>query len=163
MEDGSEQQHPTTFDSIPMRWSEQQAYPHSYHGTPAQEYPGFGWGSPPMPMQSAAFSQSPPLRPTHQQLQPLMMPWPSMIGSQQTYYPPLLPQAQVGTTSPPTVTPVSAGSSARSGPSVRKTLSDDDRRRMCKYAEENPSAKQTEIGCRFLIHVADKKPKLTLI
>lgn len=150
MEDRSEQQHPTTFDSIPMRWSEQQSYPHSYHGTPAQEYQGFGWGSPPLPMQSAAFSQSPPLRPTHQQLQPLMMPWPSMIGSQQTFYPPLLPQAQVGTTSPPTVTPVSAASSSRSGPSVRKTLSDDDRRRMCKYAEENPTAKQTEIGCKYM-------------
>ncbi|CAD0113806.1 unnamed protein product, partial [Aureobasidium uvarum] len=129
-----------------MRWSEQHSYPHSYHGTPAQEYTGFGWGSPQLPMHSAAFSQSPPLRPTHQQLQPLMMPWPSMIGSQQTFYPHLLPQTQVGTTSPPTVTPVSAGSSTRSGPSVRKTLSDDDRRRMCKYAEENPTAKQTEIG-----------------
>ncbi|CAD0090439.1 unnamed protein product, partial [Aureobasidium vineae] len=129
-----------------MRWSEQHPYPHSYHGTPAQEYTGFGWGSPPLPMHSAAFSQSPPLRPTHQQLQPLMMPWPSMIGSQQTFYPPLLPQTQVGATSPPTVTPVSVGSSTRSGPCVRKTLSDDDRRRMCKYAEENPTAKQTEIG-----------------
>ncbi|KAG9672048.1 hypothetical protein KCU87_g6043, partial [Aureobasidium melanogenum] len=150
MDDGSEQQHPATFDSIPMRWSEQQPYPHSYHGTPAQEYTGFGWGSPPLPMHSAAFSQSPPLRPTHQQLQPLMMPWPSMIGSQQTFYPPLLPQAQMGTISPPTVTPISAGSSTRSGgPSVRKTLSDDDRRRMCKYAEENPTAKQTEIGYLF--------------
>ncbi|KAI4726852.1 hypothetical protein E4T49_05353 [Aureobasidium sp. EXF-10728] len=149
MDDSSEQQHPATFDSIPMRWSEQHPYPHSYHGTPAQEYTGFGWGSPPFPMHSAAFSQSPPLRPTHQQLQPLMMPWPSMIGSQQTFYPPLLPQTQVGATSPPTVTPVSAGSSTRSGPSVRKTLSDDDRRRMCKYAEENPTAKQTEIGYLF--------------
>ncbi|KAH0276033.1 hypothetical protein KCU91_g4137, partial [Aureobasidium melanogenum] len=150
MDNDSEQQHPATFDSIPMRWSEQQPYPHSYHGTPAQEYTGFGWGSPPLPMHSAAFSQSPPLRPTHQQLQPLMMPWPSMIGSQQTFYPPLLPQTQVGTISPPTVTPVSAGSSTRSGgTSVRKTLSDDDRRRMCKYAEENPTAKQTEIGYLF--------------
>ncbi|KAH0272950.1 hypothetical protein KCU91_g6297, partial [Aureobasidium melanogenum] len=150
MDECSEQQHPATFDGIPMRWLEQQPYPHSYHGTPAQEYTGFGWGSPPLPMHSAAFSQSPPLRPTHQQLQPLMMPWPSMIGSQQTFYPPLLPQTQVGTISPPTVTPVSAGSSTRSGgPSVRKTLSDDDRRRMCKYAEENPTAKQTEIGYLF--------------
>ena len=32
---------------------------------------------------------------------------------------------------------------------MRKTLSDDDRRRMCKYAEENPTAKQTEIGCKL--------------
>ncbi|KAI5205830.1 hypothetical protein E4T39_02953 [Aureobasidium subglaciale] len=149
MEDNSEQQHQTTFDSIPMRWSEQHSYPHSYHGTPAQEYTGFGWGSPPLPMHSAVFSQSPPLRPSHQQLQPLMMPWPSMIGSQQTFYPPLLPQTQVGATSPPAVTPVSAGSSIRSGPSVRKTLSDEDRRRMCKYAEDNPTAKQTEIGYLF--------------
>ncbi|THW35134.1 hypothetical protein D6D21_09280 [Aureobasidium pullulans] len=149
MEDSSEQQHPATFDSMPMRWSEQHSYPHSYHGTPAQEYTGFGWGSPPLPMHSSTFSQSPPLRPSHQQLQPLMMPWPSMLGSQQTFYPPLLPQTQIGTTSPPTMTPISAGSSSRSGPSVRKTLSDDDRRRMCKYAEENPTAKQTEIGYLF--------------
>jgi len=149
MEDSSEQQHPATFDSMPMRWSEQHSYPHSYHGTPAQEYTGFGWGSPPLPMHSSTFSQSPPLRPSHQQLQPLMMPWPSMLGSQQTFYPPLLPQTQIGTTSPPTMTPISAGSSSRSGPSVRKTLSDDDRRRMCKYAEENPTAKQTEIGCKL--------------
>ncbi|KAI5248175.1 hypothetical protein E4T43_01647 [Aureobasidium subglaciale] len=149
MEDSSEKQHQTTFDSIPMRWSEQHSYPHSYHGTPAQEYTGFGWGSPPLPMHSAAFPQSPPLRPSHQQLQPLMMPWPSMIGSQQIFYPSLLPQTQVGATSPPTVTSVSAGSSIRSGPSVRKTLSDEDRRRMCKYAEDNPTAKQTEIGYLF--------------
>jgi hypothetical protein len=60
----------------------------------------------------------------------------------------------MGTISPPTVTPISAGSSTRSGgPSVRKTLSDDDRRRMCKYAEENPTAKQTEIGCKLFVRV----------
>jgi hypothetical protein len=149
MEDASEQHHFATFESIPMGWPEQQTYPHSHHGTPAQEYPGFGWGSPPLPMHQATFAQSPPLRPSHHQLQPLMMPsWPSMLGSQQAFYPTLVPQSQIGTTSPPTVTPLSAGS-ARSGPSVRKTLSDDDRRRMCKYAEENPGTKQTEIGCEF--------------
>jgi hypothetical protein len=31
----------------------------------------------------------------------------------------------------------------------RRTLTDDDRRRMCKYHEEHPQIKQTEIGLMF--------------
>lgn len=34
--------------------------------------------------------------------------------------------------------------------SGRPTLTDQDRRRICKYHEENPSAKQTEIGSKLL-------------
>ncbi|KAG8534193.1 uncharacterized protein KY384_001037 [Bacidia gigantensis] len=43
--------------------------------------------------------------------------------------------------SPPKVTPNLSNS--------RKTLTDSDRRRMCKYHEENPTVKQTEIGALF--------------
>ena len=35
-------------------------------------------------------------------------------------------------------------------PTSRKTLTDNDRRRMCKYHEENPTVKQTEIGGKSL-------------
>ncbi|KXL49797.1 hypothetical protein M433DRAFT_74713 [Acidomyces richmondensis BFW] len=45
-------------------------------------------------------------------------------------------------------TPISAVSS-RSGSTPRKTLTDQDRRRMCQYAEEHPNSKQTEIGAIF--------------
>ena len=34
-------------------------------------------------------------------------------------------------------------------PVPRKTLTDDDRKRMCQYAEDHPHAKQTDIGARF--------------
>jgi hypothetical protein len=41
-----------------------------------------------------------------------------------------------------TVTPVTA----TGGSTPRRTLTDDDRRRMCEYHESHPGAKQTEIG-----------------
>lgn len=34
-------------------------------------------------------------------------------------------------------------------PTARRTLTDDDRRRMCLYHQENPHVKQTEIGAMF--------------
>ncbi|KAF2773102.1 hypothetical protein EJ03DRAFT_265857 [Teratosphaeria nubilosa] len=48
----------------------------------------------------------------------------------------------------PVQTPVSTLSS-RSTSAPRKTLTDQDRRRMCQYAEEHPHSKQTEIGAIF--------------
>ena len=47
---------------------------------------------------------------------------------------------------PPAPSPV-----RQSGNSNRKTLSDDDRRRMCRYHDEHPTVKQTEIGGSFLV------------
>jgi hypothetical protein len=46
---------------------------------------------------------------------------------------------------PTAPTPPSA-SSVPSAPTPRRTLTDEDRRRMCQYHEENKSAKQTDIG-----------------
>jgi hypothetical protein len=48
--------------------------------------------------------------------------------------------APLKTSKPPTVT-------TQSQP--RKTLTDDDRRRMCQYAEDHPNVKQTDIGALF--------------
>nr|POF17353.1 hypothetical protein CFP56_65220 [Quercus suber] len=134
-------------------------YPHSHHNTPAQEWSGFNFGS----MEPGAFSNHAvaPQRQVHQQLQPLVMPqWPSMLGSshqsthqqpvyQPMYQPVYLPPVQPN--QPMSVgqaqTPVSATSSrSATATTPRKTLTDQDRKRMCQYAEDHPNSKQTEIG-----------------
>ncbi|PVH96247.1 CenpB-DNA-bind-domain-containing protein, partial [Periconia macrospinosa] len=104
------------------------------------------------PMYSAAMHPPHnPARNTHTQLQPLIMPqWPSMLTSQSTYVPPIFPSAPVPIT-PASATPVSATSthSGRTSSTPRKTLTDQDRRRMCQYHEDHPTVKQTEIGAMF--------------
>lgn len=141
----------TAYRSSPStHWNHFPHHPHSHHGTPAQEYTGFNFTSPQLPMEPSAFSSSIHSRPMHQQLQPLVMPqWPSMLNSQpHSTYQPMYPQPvqpiqpmSIG----PLATPVSATSS-RSTSTPRKTLTDLDRKRMCQYAEEHPNSKQTEIG-----------------
>jgi len=132
-------------------WSQNpHVYPHSHHGTPAQEYSGFNFTPSHLPMEPSAFSGAVQQRPVHQQLRPLIMPqWPSMLNSQsQSTLQPIFPQP-VQPIQPMSLgslpTPVSANSS-RSTSTPRKTLSDLDRKRMCQYAEEHPNSKQTEIG-----------------
>ena len=146
--------------SPPAEWGQSpHIYPHSHHGTPAQEYTGFGF------QPHTTFGGSIQQRPVQQQLQPLIMPqWPSMLNSQAqpqpqsqhqqpaNYQLPYPPSVQPIQPMPPGPmhTPLSAPVSARSAPTPRKTLTDSDRRRMCKYAEDNPQAKQTEIGGEWL-------------
>ena len=141
--------------SPPSQWGHSpHIYPHSHHGTPAQEYSGFNFGTPQLPMESGTFSSNIQHRPMPPQLQPLIMPqWPSMLSSQShaTTYQPMFPQPvqpiqpmSIG----PLQTPVSA-TSGRSTSTPRKTLTDSDRKRMCQYAEDHPNSKQTEIGGTF--------------
>jgi hypothetical protein len=144
-------EHRQHFQSSPPVGSWDHVYPHSHHGTPAHEYSGFSFSSPQLPMEPSAFSSSIQSRPVHQQLQPLIMPqWPSMLSNHQAHqsYQPVFP-SPVQPIQPmsigPLQTPISAISS-RSGSTPRKTLTDQDRRRMCQYAEEHPNSKQTEIG-----------------
>lgn len=96
-------------------------------------------------------SQAPP-PPHHPALPMLMVPshptWPSMLtnpGGFNTSPPVAIPPASAG------VQPLKAARppipSLASQP--RKTLTDDDRRRMCQYHIDNPSMKQTEIGALF--------------
>ncbi|KAF2214943.1 hypothetical protein CERZMDRAFT_95319 [Cercospora zeae-maydis SCOH1-5] len=142
--------------SPPTHWTHFPTHPHSHHGTPAQEYPGFNFASPQLPMEPSAFASGMHQRPMHHhQLQPLVtgMPqWPSMLNSQgPASYPPVY-QQPVQPLQPlsagPLLTPVSA-TSTRSTSTPRKTLTDLDRKRMCQYAEEHPNSKQTEIGAIF--------------
>jgi len=135
-------------------WHENGQYQH--HSSPVQDFNGFHAYTP-MPMEPIygngmhpPHPTHPPPRSTHQQLQPLIMPqWPSMLTSQSTYQPSIFPSAPVPIT-PASATPVSATSThSRTSSTPRKTLTDQDRRRMCQYHEDNPTVKQTEIGAMF--------------
>lgn len=97
-----------------------------------------------------AFTRMPPLPPatsshsSQPQLLPLLMPshhptWPSMLTNPSGY------QAPVAI--PPASAPLK-GSKLLSPQSTtpRKTLTDQDRRRMCQYHEQHPNTKQIEIG-----------------
>lgn len=127
---------------------------HLHHGTPAQEYSGFNFDTPQLPMASDGFSATLHQRRTPPQLQQLIMPqWPSMLSSQahatfQHQYPQPVQPIQPMTLGQ-LVTPVSA-TSGRSTSTPRKSLTDQDRKRMCIYAEEHPHSKQTEIGGALL-------------
>lgn len=151
-------QRTTSYRSSPptTHWNHFPNHPHSHHGTPAQEYSGFSFSSPQLPMEPSAFSGSIQQRPMHQQLQPLVMPqWPSMLNSQaHSTYQPMFPQP-VQPIQPMSIgalqTPLSATSTRSTASTPRKTLTDLDRKRMCQYAEEHPNSKQTEIGGQYCI------------
>jgi hypothetical protein len=137
--------------SPPTQWGPMpHIYPHSSHGTPVQEFTGFSFGQQQLPMEPGTFGGGIQQRPMGQQLQPLIMPqWPSMLSSQspsnyQLAYPPSVQPIQP-MSMPQLPTPISA-TSTRSASTPRKTLTDSDRKRMCQYAEDHPSSKQTEIG-----------------
>lgn len=128
-------------------------YPHSVHQSPVHEYQGFAFAPMPMePMYTHGMSSTmPPPRPIHQ-LQPLAMPqqWPSMLTSQSTYVQPIYPSATTVVPVAPAPIPISAPPTTTTRTSTpRKTLTDQDRRRMCQYHEDNPNIKQTEIGGEF--------------
>lgn len=132
------------------QWSQSpHIYPHSHHGTPAQEYSGFNFNQPHMTLEPG-FSGSVQPRQMQPPLPTLVMPqWPSMLNSQShASYQPMYSQP-VQPIQPLSLgqmqTPGSATSS-RSTSTPRKTLTDADRKRMCQYADDNPNSKQTEIG-----------------
>ncbi len=90
-----------------------------------------------------------PAPPDHQQLLPLIMPghptWPSMLTNPASDS--KLPPVASSRALPPLVEGNSTKLPAiHATVSPRKTLTDSDRRRMCQYHEENPTARQTEIG-----------------
>lgn len=134
------------------------SYSSSQHQSPIYEHGNFGFMPPPVqhgiPVEpsfnSPRMPQPPPPPPSHQHLLPLIMPshptWPSMLTNPASYSsaqsaPVAIPQAPTplvkGNVKLPAMHPT---------PSPRKTLTDNDRRRMCQYHEDNPTVKQTEIG-----------------
>ncbi|KAH8894834.1 hypothetical protein GQ53DRAFT_63787 [Thozetella sp. PMI_491] len=148
------QHHPTTMADYGSGFTYNMA-PVTTHGLPSESLNRMP--PPPPPQQPQPISQAPA---SHHQLPMLMMPshstWPSMLLTN--------PNHNAGYGQPPHSAPPVAIPPVVSAPSQlktklqplmtttsqpRKTLTDDDRRRMCQYAEDHPNAKQTEIGLEF--------------
>lgn len=135
------------------QWADVNGYHSPQHQSPVHEFNGaYGYISPAhLPLEPAYAPAIPPAPPysTHQPMRPLVMPqWPSMLTNPSTGAPPIAP-------APPPLAPVSSIITAHPVPVVtsstgtstaRRTLTDQDRRRMCQYHEDNPTVKQTEIG-----------------
>ncbi|KAL2168658.1 hypothetical protein VTG60DRAFT_7002 [Thermothelomyces hinnuleus] len=115
------------------------------HGLPSES---LGRMPPPPPPPQPLHQQSPA---THTQLPMLMMPhatWPSMLTNPNNYGPPhSAPPVPIPSIAAPLKTSKLPAIQTTSQP--RKTLTDEDRRAMCQYAEDHPTAKQTDIGARF--------------
>ncbi|TKX27240.1 putative DNA binding protein 3 [Elsinoe australis] len=116
----------------------------------------YNWGQPPLPdgmpyqqtVPDAQYSMA-----YDQRLDPPMPQWPSQLtGDHSMYKTVAMPPLQ----SIPLIDPFASSSMpSASGPSntpnPRRTLTDDDRRDMCRYAEAHPNLKQIEIGARFKV------------
>jgi hypothetical protein len=133
-------------------WMDMGAF-HSPHQSPeAQAYHGFLYGSSPpgLTMEPSYGGMSIP--PPYASL-PLPMPshpWPSMLATQTQVPENYLPPVPIPASHSKPLRPVPGRKSSTSGSTPRKTLTDEDRRRMCLYHEENKTAKQTDIGGKIL-------------
>jgi hypothetical protein len=123
------------------------------HGLPSESIGSNHMGPPPMPQQVQHHpqhnhygNQLPPPLIIPTQTAPQVA-WPSLQTNPRQTYP-----------APPVAIPPQSATPLKQHqpklPSIttstpRKTLTMDDRRRMCQYAEEHPNVKQTEIGLKF--------------
>ncbi|KAJ6187605.1 hypothetical protein N7519_002513 [Penicillium mononematosum] len=113
-------------------WVEIGTFTSPQHSPPMPEYSGFDYGpSQLMAVDSYGMSIPPPYA-----SMPLPMPshsWPSMLATHSPFAASGLPCER----------------RRLEGLTPRRTLTDDDRRQMCIYHEENKTAKQTDIGALF--------------
>lgn len=128
----------------------------SPHESPLHEYNnGYGFmSSSHVSMDSIYSRQMPTSYAANPPLHPLIMPqWPSQITNPSEGTPPVIrlprPLAPVSAIITPHSAPPAPSAPAPS--TARKTLTDQDRRKMCQYHEDHPTVKQTEIGgeCRI--------------
>lgn len=135
--------------------------PSSHHSPPLPEYHGFSYGSSPiMPLEPAYSMSIPPPYSTINLSMPAH-PWPSMLTTHSPF-----PEASISPTTTPTLSipgpvpirPLHA-TPAPTAPTPRRTLTDEDRRRMCLYHEENKTAKQTDIGGESSKHGSEEKSR----
>lgn len=118
------------------------APPPAHHSPPMPDFHGFGFGSAPVMPLEPAYSMS--VAPIYSNVMHMSLPapsWPSMLTAQ-----PAFPDTALS--SPPQ--PVTTAPKTRSGTTPRRTLTDEDRRAMCEYHENNKGAKQTDIGGKFI-------------
>ncbi|KAL8871215.1 MAG: hypothetical protein Q9174_002909 [Haloplaca sp. 1 TL-2023] len=136
----------------------------SPHHSPLNEFNGFYMPTASYMGLDSIYSRPPTTsQPPGQTLHPLIVPqWPSQLTNPSMSPPSSTPQstssapANIPRPIAPLTTPVEPKSATQSAPpapvpiptppSGRRTLTDQDRRRMCQYHDENPTVKQTEIG-----------------
>lgn len=124
-------------------WVELGAFTSPQHSPPMPEYSGFDYGPSLMAVDGPYMSIPPPYT-----SMPLPMPshsWPSMLATHSPFHENGLPSAPVPTSVSPSA-PAPLRKSSTGGSTPRRTLTDEDRRNMCLYHEENKTAKQTDIG-----------------
>ncbi|KAL9124188.1 MAG: hypothetical protein Q9217_006461 [Psora testacea] len=135
---------------------------HSPHDSPSHDYTtAFDFPSPAYAHSESMYSSAPyqTAYSAPQPLHPLNTTtlWPSQLTNPSGSSPqmlPLQPRTLAPVTQDTPAPPVTAPTPPPSKPiptlpTSRKTLTDNDRRRMCKYHEDNPTVKQTEIGAIF--------------
>ncbi|KAJ5629232.1 hypothetical protein N7528_002889 [Penicillium herquei] len=131
-------------------WVELGAFTSPQHSPPMPEYTGFEYGpSPIMTVDPSSYGMS--LPPPYTSM-PLPMPshaWPSMLAHHSPFHENGLPPAPMPTSVSPSAPPPPVRKTSTGGSTPRRTLTDEDRRQMCLYHEENKTAKQTDIGALF--------------
>ncbi|CBF74754.1 hypothetical protein AN4077.2 [Aspergillus nidulans FGSC A4] len=134
-------------------WMDMGGFHPSHQNSPPLDYHGFGYPVH-VPLDASYGVTIPP--PYAPPALPMTVPsnaWPSMLttSSQPPFQQSEHPVAPVPIA--PSVSPIAPvpppRKSSTSSSTPRRTLTDDDRRRMCLYAEENKTAKQTDIGALF--------------
>ncbi|KAJ5255454.1 hypothetical protein N7497_007059 [Penicillium chrysogenum] len=129
-------------------WVEIGTFTSPQHSPPMPEYSGFDYGpSQLMAVDSYGMSIPPPYA-----SMPLPMPshsWPSMLTTHSPFAASGLPVCTTPTSVSPSAPMPPVRKTSTGGSTPRRTLTDDDRRQMCIYHEENKTAKQTDIGALF--------------
>ncbi|KAI0405687.1 hypothetical protein F4802DRAFT_606700 [Xylaria palmicola] len=136
-----------TFNPMPMGNYQEEYYniPHMTHGIPSEPLGGHLAPSPftqniqPNNYPSQLPPPPPPLMPS-----PGQVPWPSLqTNPSQNYQSPVpIPSVSTPSRQQPKLPTINTSQ-------PRRTLTDQDRREMCKFADENPGVKQHDIGLRF--------------
>ncbi|KAL8947252.1 MAG: hypothetical protein Q9222_006447 [Ikaeria aurantiellina] len=139
------------------------------HQSPLHEFNDFYMSSP-SHLEMGSFYSRPAVtsQPSNPPLYPLIVPqWPSQLTNPSISPPSAQPQSSLSApaqtprpiaplttpidhiTTPHSAPPAPVPTPIPTPPSGRRTLTDQDRRRMCQYHDENPTVKQTEIGSLF--------------
>lgn len=119
-------------------------HPSQMYAAPQHPQPVFQPQWPSM-LTNASMRPQPPPQHQLQHQHPPPHPPPPQHQPQMPLQPPLAPLTTMSAP-PQQLTPLTTQPQPQQQPPARRTLTDQDRRRMCQYHEDNPSVKQTEIG-----------------
>ncbi|KAF7712784.1 HTH Psq-type DNA-binding domain-containing protein [Penicillium ucsense] len=130
-------------------WVELNSFASPHSSPPLPEYTGFDFSTSSLMAVDPTYGMSIP--PPYASM-PLPMPshaWPSMLTHQAAFAEVGLPAVSVPTSVSPSAPVPPIRKTSTGGATPRRTLTDEDRRQMCLYHEENKQAKQTDIGALF--------------